>query len=97
MAPKGRTVDLIDQLPFPISALAIAAEYLALKNREKRARAMSPTPTSTLSGTHLPVDPLVPIGFEAQDSKASLSMLAGKTTRERVRYVLGHPRWRPAD
>ena len=38
MAPKGRTVDLIDQLPFPISALAIAAEYLALKNREKRAR-----------------------------------------------------------
>jgi len=41
MAPKGRTVDLIDKLSFPFFALAIGAEYLALKNREKRALGLS--------------------------------------------------------
>src|ERR1700685_879741 len=78
MTSKGRTVDLIDKLSFPFFALSIAAEYLALKNRDKRTLGdLADADIETLSGTQLPADPLVPIGFERQDSRASLSMLAG--------------------
>src|ERR1035438_3598596 len=52
MAPKGRTVDLIDKLSFPFFALAIAAEYLALKSREKRTLGdLADADFETLSGT----------------------------------------------
>src|SRR3984957_13610365 len=78
MAAKGRTIDLIDKLSFPFFALSIVAESLALRNREKRTLGdLVDADDQTLSGTHLPPDPLVPMGFESQDSKASLAMLAG--------------------
>lgn len=78
MATGRRTIDPIDKLSFPFFGVAIAAEYLALQNRDKRTLGdLRDADDVTLSGGQLPADPLVPIGFERRDSKASLSMLAG--------------------
>ena len=69
---------MIDRLSFPFFALSLAAEYFALRNRPKRTLGdLVDADEETLSGTQLPADSLVPIGFESQDSRASLAMLAG--------------------
>jgi hypothetical protein len=78
MATSGQTIDLIDKLSFPFFAFSIAAEHLALRGRDKRTLGdLLNADDETLSGAQLPVDPLIPMGFEGQDSRASLSMLAG--------------------
>jgi sterol desaturase/sphingolipid hydroxylase (fatty acid hydroxylase superfamily) len=78
MASGPQKIDLIDKLSFPLFALSIGAEYLALRHREKRTLGdLALADVATLSGPELPADALVPIGFERRDSVASLSMLAG--------------------
>ena len=78
MAAKRRTVDLIDKLSFPMFAISLVVEYVSLRNREKRILGdMADADDETLSGSHEPRDPLVPLGFERKDTWASLAMLGG--------------------
>ena len=59
---------------------------MALRRRDKRTLGdLVGADDETLSGTQLPADPLVPIGFERHDSAASLSMLAGNVAVQLAR------------
>ena len=54
------------------------AEYAALRKVPKRTLGdLYDADEQTLSGTQLPADPLVPLGYERKDTIASLAMLAG--------------------
>ncbi|MBK9970488.1 MAG: sterol desaturase family protein [Acidimicrobiaceae bacterium] len=54
------------------------AEYAWLRKVPKRTDGdLDDADQATLSGTQLPPDPLVPVGYERKDTTASLSMLVG--------------------
>lgn len=73
-----RQLDLVDKLSIPLFVVTMAAEHLALRKRPKRVIGdLVDADDQTLSGTHLPGDALVPLGYERKDSAASLTMLAG--------------------
>ena len=73
-----RQVDPIDKASLPLFAATMAAEAAALRDRPKRAFGdLADADWETLSGTQLPADPLVPVGYERRDTIASLTMLAG--------------------
>jgi hypothetical protein len=74
----ARSLDLVDKLTLPMLAVTMAAEYWALKSVPKRTFGdLRDADEQTLSGTQLPADPLLPVGYERRDTVASLSMLAG--------------------
>ena len=84
MAMKSlKQLDVIDQASVPIFIVTMAAEAAVLRRRRKRGLAtrtlgdLEGADLETLSGTELPVDPLVPLGYERKDTTASLSMLVG--------------------
>jgi sterol desaturase/sphingolipid hydroxylase (fatty acid hydroxylase superfamily) len=74
----GRKLDVVDKLTLPAFAITIAAEYVSLRKKSKRTLGdLYGADAETLSGTQLPADELIPLGYERKDTVASLSMLAG--------------------
>jgi hypothetical protein len=74
-----RQLDLVDKATLPLFAATMAGEALALRRVERFRRVddLDDAALSELSGSHLPPDPLVPVGYERRDTVASLTMLAG--------------------
>ena len=73
-----RQLDLVDKASLPLFAATMLAEYVALRTVPKRTLGdLYEADERTLSGTHVPGDPLVPLGYERKDTVASLTMLAG--------------------
>lgn len=71
-------LDTIDKLSIPYFVITMAAEWWVLRNRPKRTLGdMYDATPEQMSGTQLPPDPLVPLGFERRDTIASLAALAG--------------------
>ena len=63
--PGLRQLDLVDKASIPLFAVTMLAEYAALRNVPKRTLGdLYDADEQTLSGTHLPPDPLVPLGYE---------------------------------
>ena len=78
MKASARDLDLVDKLTLPFFAATMLAEHRLLRGRELRTLGdLEGADEQTLSGTQLPADPLVPLGYERKDTVASLSMLAG--------------------
>ena len=79
MASSLKKLDPIDLASVPLFVATMIAEAAVLKRRsDKRVLGdLAHADMETLSGTHLPPDPLVPLGYERKDSTASLSMLVG--------------------
>lgn len=84
MAMKSlKQLDAIDLASVPIFIVTMAAESAVLKRRAKRGQPvrtlgdLEAADFRTLSGTQLPADPLVPLGYERKDTAASLTMLVG--------------------
>ena len=77
--PKSKPqLDLIDQASVPLFVITMLAEAAVLARRPKRTFGdLHEADARTLSGRHLPNDPLVPVGYERRDTTASLTMLAG--------------------
>ncbi|HEY0521428.1 MAG TPA: sterol desaturase family protein, partial [Ilumatobacteraceae bacterium] len=76
--PALRQLDLVDKATLPLFAVTMAGEYFALRKAPKRTLGdLYDADQATLSGVHLPGDPLVPLGYERRDTIASLGMLAG--------------------
>lgn len=83
--PAARPIDLVDKLSIPLFALTMIAEHRVLRRRERRTLGdLDGADEATLSGTHEPADPLVPLGYERTDTMASLAMLGGN-----VAFALG--------
>jgi sterol desaturase/sphingolipid hydroxylase (fatty acid hydroxylase superfamily) len=77
--PSLRQLDLVDKATLPLFAVTMVGEALALR-RVERFRPVDDLDDADVvevSGSHLPPDPLVPIGYDRRDTVASLSMLAG--------------------
>ena len=74
--------DFIDALSLPMFALTMIAEARTLQNRPnlREVGDMEGALEEELSGANPNPDPLVPVGYEANDTKASLKMLAGNIT-----------------
>ena len=73
-----RQLDLVDKASIPLFVVTMLAEYAALRKVPKRTFGdLRDADEQTLSGTQLPPDPLVPVGYERKDTVASLTMLAG--------------------
>ncbi|HJM37528.1 MAG TPA: sterol desaturase family protein [Acidimicrobiales bacterium] len=74
--------DLIDALSLPLFAVTMIAESRTLQNRPnlRESGDMDLASEEEISGANPNPDPLVPVGYEANDTKASLKMLAGNIT-----------------
>ena len=71
-------VDKVDLLSVPFFIGTMIWEARVLANRELREVGdLDDATAAELSDLSLPADPLVPVGYEAQDTKASLTMLGG--------------------
>ena len=78
MASSLKKLDLIDLASVPLFIATMLAEAAVLKKREKRQFGdLADADLAVLSGTQLPADPLIPLGYERKDTTASLSMLVG--------------------
>ena len=79
MASSLKKLDIIDQLSIPLFVGTMIAEHRALAKRPRRRTLgdLADADLETLSGTQLPPDPLVPLGYERKDTQASLTMLLG--------------------
>ena len=78
MKSSARQLDLVDKLTLPAFAATMLWEHRTLRRR--RTRILGDLERATpeeLSDPRLPPDPLVPLGYERNDTVASLSMLAG--------------------
>lgn len=76
---KGsRPVDTIDLLSLPVFVATMVWESKVLATRDVREFGdLDDATKAELSDPSLPADPLVPVGYDADDTKASLAMLAG--------------------
>jgi sterol desaturase/sphingolipid hydroxylase (fatty acid hydroxylase superfamily) len=77
---KGlKSLDLIDRLSVPLFVVTMVGEAVMLRRTtQKRIPTdMDDADQHALSGTQLPADPLVPLGYERKDTVASLLMLVG--------------------
>ena len=73
-----RPVDTIDLLSLPAFVATMIWESRVLARRERREDGdLDGWTFAELSDPALPADPLVPVGYEPRDTKASLSMLGG--------------------
>lgn len=78
MASSPKKLDVIDQASVPLFIVTMIAEAATLKGRTKRTLGdLADADMATLSGTNLPPDALVPLGYERKDTAASLAMLLG--------------------
>ena len=66
--------DLVDALSLPMFALTMIAEARTLQNRPhlREVGDMEEASEEEISGADPNPDPLVPVGYEANDTKASL-------------------------
>lgn len=76
---RSLPIDKTDMVSLPIFVLTMLAEAKELENRsELRAPGdLDDSSQAELSDPSLPPDPLIPVGYERNDTRASLSMLAG--------------------
>ncbi|MEO7397097.1 MAG: sterol desaturase family protein [Ilumatobacteraceae bacterium] len=76
-----KKLDVIDLASVPLFVVTMLGEAAVLKRRGDRDRRtlgdLLDADTETLSGTHLPADPLLSLGYERKDTSASLAMLVG--------------------
>jgi sterol desaturase/sphingolipid hydroxylase (fatty acid hydroxylase superfamily) len=74
-----RSLDPIDQLSIPLFIITMVWEHRRLRNvpHHRVLGDLRDSDEQTLSGTQLPSDELVPLGYERKDTVASLSMLVG--------------------
>ncbi len=73
-----KKLDAIDKAMIPLFVVTMLAEAAVLRGRDKRlAGDMTDADFTALSGTHMPPDDLVPVGYEKRDTAASLGMLVG--------------------
>jgi sterol desaturase/sphingolipid hydroxylase (fatty acid hydroxylase superfamily) len=78
MPKKPLQLDVIDQASVPLFLVTMVVEAAVLSRRTKRTLGdLHGADEQTLSGAHLPGDPLVLLGYERRDTTASLAMLAG--------------------
>jgi sterol desaturase/sphingolipid hydroxylase (fatty acid hydroxylase superfamily) len=72
-------LDTVDLLSGPVFVVTMLAEAKALKNRPQLREAgdLDSWSPEQLADRSLPADPLVPVGFEPRDTRASLAMLVG--------------------
>ena len=79
---KEPKFDLVDILSLPMFALTMIAEARFLQNRTqfRSANDMDEATEEELSGMSHQPDALIPVGYEPEDTKASLKMLAGNIT-----------------
>jgi sterol desaturase/sphingolipid hydroxylase (fatty acid hydroxylase superfamily) len=74
----ARPIDTVDLLSLPLFVGTMIWESRILAKRELRtAGDLDDATRDELSDPSLPADPLVPVGYEASDTKASLTMLGG--------------------
>jgi sterol desaturase/sphingolipid hydroxylase (fatty acid hydroxylase superfamily) len=74
----SRPIDTVDLLSLPTFVGTMIWEARVLARRELRdADDLADATNEELSDPSLPADPLVPVGYEPRDTKASLTMLAG--------------------
>ena len=75
---KSLPIDTVDLLSVPMFVGTMVWESRVLAKRELREPGdLDEATGAELSDPLMPSDPLVPVGYEARDTKASLSMLAG--------------------
>lgn len=75
---KSRPIDLVDLLSLPTFIVTMIWESRVLAKRELRNEGDLDTATrEELADPTLPADPLIPVGYEPRDTKASLTMLGG--------------------
>jgi sterol desaturase/sphingolipid hydroxylase (fatty acid hydroxylase superfamily) len=76
--PAVLELDRVDKASVPLFVLTMAAEWWLLRDRPKRTLGdlYDATPEQ-LSGSQLPPDELVPVGYERRDTATSLAMLVG--------------------
>lgn len=75
---KAMPLDALDLVAIPYFVITMVAEYRALRRRRLRTFGdLDDATPEQLSGTQLPPDPLVPVGYERRDTVASLAALAG--------------------
>jgi sterol desaturase/sphingolipid hydroxylase (fatty acid hydroxylase superfamily) len=78
MANPLKSLDPIDKASVPLFVTTMLAEAAVLRKRDKRVLGdLYEADEETLSGTALPPDELIPLGYERKDTVASLSMLVG--------------------
>jgi sterol desaturase/sphingolipid hydroxylase (fatty acid hydroxylase superfamily) len=76
--PAVLELDAIDKASLPIFLATMLAEAWLLRDRPTRTLGdMYDATPEQLSGTQLPPDPLVPMGYERKDTATSLAMLLG--------------------
>lgn len=74
----SRPIDTIDLLSVPAFAATMVWESKVLATREtRRFGDLDEATKAELSDPSLPADPLVPVGYDGDDTKASLAMLGG--------------------
>jgi sterol desaturase/sphingolipid hydroxylase (fatty acid hydroxylase superfamily) len=76
---KAAILDPIDlaSLPYFVSTMFVERAQLRRAPELRTFGDLDDADDQTLSGTQLPADPLVPLGYERKDTVASLSMLVG--------------------
>ena len=78
MSKATKKLDAVDLASAPLFVVTMLAEYAWLRKVPKRTDGdLDDADQATLSGTQLPPDPLVPVGYKRKDTTASLSMLVG--------------------
>ena len=79
---RSLPIDKTDMVSLPMFALTMMAEARETENRsELREHGdLDDWTRDELSDPSLPPDPLVPVGYERNDTRASLLMLAGNIT-----------------
>jgi len=74
----GRPIDVVDMVSLPLFVGTMVWESKVLARRELREEGdLDDATPAELSDPSLPPDPLVPVGYERRDTRASLTMLAG--------------------
>lgn len=78
MKKSTRPIDMVDVLSLPLFVGTMVWEAKVLRGRQVRAEGdLDHATPEELSDPRLPADPLVPVGYERNDTKASLTMLVG--------------------
>ncbi|HEY5662777.1 MAG TPA: sterol desaturase family protein [Ilumatobacter sp.] len=78
MKPRARPIDLVDLVSLPLFVGTMLWEAQVLRGRPRRAEGdLDGATPAELSDPRLPADPLVPVGYERDDTRASLTMLVG--------------------
>jgi len=74
----ARPIDAVDLLSVPMFIATMVWESRVLAKRERRDDGdLDDATREELADPSLPADPLVPVGYEARDTRASLTMLGG--------------------